>query len=359
MDIPYDTLVVAAGARHAYFGHDEWEPLAPGLKSIEHALEIRRRILLAFEAAELETDPDARRAWLTFVVVGAGPTGVELAGQIVEISRDTLRNDFRRFDPARARVYLVELAPRVLTAFTPELSRRAREALIGMGVDVLLGEEVTGIDERHVTTRGGGGAERVIDARTVVWAAGVQASDLATPLAEQSGSQLDRAGRVRVDERLNLPGHPDVFVIGDMARAEDPRTGALLPGVAPVAMQQGRYVARAVAARVAGGKAGPFRYHDKGNLATIGRAKAVAELPYAKAWGLPAWILWLLVHLLYLIGFQNRMLVLLRWSFSFVTRGRGARLITGGGLGAGPRAVEAGATLSGGASPPTPHQTGG
>jgi NADH dehydrogenase len=347
LEIPYDTLVVAAGARHSYFGHDEWEPLAPGLKSIEDALEIRRRILLAFEAAEVEADPDLRREWLTFVVVGAGPTGVELAGQIVEIARDTLRSNFSNFDPADARVYLVEGADRVLLAFTPELSAKAREALEEMGVTVLLRKLVTDIGQGRVTIRREDGTTREIAARTIVWAAGVQATPLAAALAERSGAELDAAGRLIVGPDLTLPGHPEVFVIGDMARVENPATGRPLPGVAPVAMQEGRHVARAIRARLAGRDAGPFRYREKGNLATIGRAKAVAELPYLKASGLIAWLLWITVHVTYLIGFQNRMLVLTRWAFSFFTHGRGARLITAGVRGAAlpPRTSDGGATL--------------
>jgi NADH dehydrogenase len=347
LEIPYDTLVVAAGARHSYFGHDEWEPLAPGLKSIEDALEIRRRILLAFEAAEVEADPDLRREWLTFVVVGAGPTGVELAGQIVEIARDTLRSNFSNFDPADARVYLVEGADRVLLAFTPELSAKAREALEEMGVTVLLRKLVTDIGPGRVTTRREDGTTREIAARTIVWAAGVQATPLAAALAERSGAELDAAGRLIVGPDLTLPGHPEVFVIGDMARVENLATGRPLPGVAPVAMQEGRHVARAIRARLAGRDAGPFRYREKGNLATIGSAKAVAELPYLKASGLIAWLLWITVHITYLIGFQNRMLVLTRWAFSFFTHGRGARLITAGVRGAAlpPRTSDGGATL--------------
>ena len=329
-EIPYDTLVVSTGARHSYFGHDDWEAAAPGLKSIEDALEIRRRILLAFEAAEVERDPARRAEWLTFVVVGAGPTGVELAGQIVEIARDTMRHDFRRFDPASTRVLLIEAADRVLGAFRPDLAEKARRSLEEMGVTVLLGEMVTGISDAAVTTRRPDGSTRVVRARTIVWAAGVQASPLAAALAEQSGARLDRSGRVHVGPDLTLPGHPEVFVVGDMAHVEDPATGRVLPGVAPVAMQEGTYAGRTIAARLAGRTTRPFRYRDKGNLATIGRARAVAELPWLRASGLVAWILWLLVHLLYLIGFQNRMLVLIRWGFSFVTHGRGARLITGG-----------------------------
>lgn len=329
--IRYDTLVVAAGARHSYFGNDEWAERAPGLKTLEDALEIRRRILLAFEAAEVESDPEARRAWLTFVVVGAGPTGVELAGQIAEIARDTVRRDFRHIDPSVARVLLVEGADRVLTAFDARLSASGARQLTSLGVTVMTNRIVTGIDDEGVTlSTGGGGTERV-DARTVVWAAGVAASPLARVLSEATGAELDRAGRVTVEPDLTLPGHPEVFALGDMVRVADGAGGVQpLPGVAPTAMQQGRYVARAVAARVTGRTPPPpFRYTDKGNIATIGRLRAVGVLKGVRLKGLPAWLGWLLVHLFYLTGLQNRLLVLTRWTFSFLTRGRGARLITG------------------------------
>jgi NADH:ubiquinone reductase (H+-translocating) len=348
VEVPYDSLIVAAGARHSYFGHDEWESAAPGLKSIEDALEIRRRILLAFEAAEVETDPARRQEWLTFVVVGAGPTGVELAGQIAEIARDTLPSNFSRFDPTETRVFLLEGADRVLLSFTPPYSKKANKALVDMGVTVLLGELVTDLRPLGVTTRRADGSTRSIAARTVVWAAGVEASPLATALAEASGAELDPAGRLHVQLDLSLPGHPEVFAVGDMAHLDNPRTGRPLPGVAPVAMQQGRHAARAIATRLGGGTAPAFRYKDKGNLATIGRAKAVAELPWLKASGFVAWVLWIVVHIAYLIGFQNRVLVITRWAFSFATHGRGTRLITAGVRGSAlPEASldERGATL--------------
>lgn len=355
VEVPYDSLIVAAGARHSYFGHDEWEASAPGLKSIEDALEIRRRILLAFEAAEVELDPVRRQEWLTFVVVGAGPTGVELAGQIAEIARDTLAGNFRAFNPAETHVYLVEGADRVLLSFTPEYSEKARRSLAEMGVTVLLNKFVTDVQPGAVTTRRTDGNIREIGARTVVWAAGVQATPLAARLAEQSGAEVDSAGRLMVQPDLSLPGRPEVFVIGDMARLENATTGEPLPGVAPVAMQQGRHAARCIVARVGGRTPGPFRYKDKGNLATIGRAKAVAELPYLKASGFVAWVLWIVVHIAYLIGFQNRLLVLTRWAFSFVTHGRGTRLITAGVRGSAlpQRSSEgAGATLDPPGPPP-------
>jgi NADH dehydrogenase len=328
--VPYDTLIAAAGAGHAYFGHDEWEPLAPGLKTVEDAIEIRRRILTAFEAAEADDDPERRAAWLTFVIVGAGPTGVELAGQIGEIARDTLRRDFRSIDPASARILLLEGDDRVLTAFDPRLSARAERALGQLGVSVQVGALVSGVDGRGVTvTRGDGGTDRIA-ARTVVWAAGVQASGLARLLAAANGAETDRAGRVTVGQDLTLPGHPEVMALGDMVRVADGEGGVLpLPGVAPVAMQQGRYAAEAVRRRLAGrGPAPPFRYRDKGNLATIGRLRAVGEIKGLRLSGFPAWAGWLLVHLFYLSGLQNRVLVMIRWTVSFVTHGRGARLIT-------------------------------
>jgi NADH:ubiquinone reductase (H+-translocating) len=328
--VPYDTLIAAAGAGHAYFGHDEWEPLAPGLKTLEDAIEIRRRILTAFEAAEAEDDPDRRAAWLTFVVVGAGPTGVELAGQIGEIARDTLRRDFRSIDPASARILLLEGADRVLTAFDPRLSARAGRALGELGVSVAVGSLVSGVDAGGVTVTRGDGATERIPARTVIWAAGVQASGLARLLAAASGAETDRAGRVTVGPDLTLPGHPEVLALGDMVRVADGRGGVLpLPGVAPAAMQQGRYAADAVRRRLAGGDpSAPFRYTDKGNLATIGRLRAVGEIKGLRLSGFPAWAGWLGVHLFYLTGLQNRVLVMIRWAGSFVTHGRGARLIT-------------------------------
>jgi NADH dehydrogenase len=303
---------------------------AAEVKSLESALAVRSRLLAAFEAAEAEPNADARDAWLTFVVVGAGPTGVEMAGQIAELARDTLRRDFRTIDPRRARILLVEAADRVLTSFPPSLSAKAERSLQRLGVTVLTGRTVTGIDAAGVTLDDRGGSGERIASRAVVWAAGVTASGLAGRLAELTGAERDRAGRVTVEADLTLPGHPDVFAIGDMVRARDPAgEPILLPGVAPVAMQQGRYAAGVVRARLRGRPHGAFRYRDKGNLATIGRASAVADIKGVRLSGFPAWATWLLVHLWYLIGFQNRLLVLIRWSFSFATHGRGARLITG------------------------------
>jgi NADH:ubiquinone reductase (H+-translocating) len=333
-ELDYDTLIVAAGAGHAYFGHSEWAPLAPGLKTIEDALEIRRRILLAFEFAETLEDPVRQAGWLTFVVVGGGPTGAELAGQFAEIARDTLRRDFRTIDPRSARVVLVEGEDRVLPTFHPSLSAKARRSLERLGVTVQVDRLVSHVDPEGVTIQPQTGPAERIAARTVIWAAGVRASELARALAEQSGAEVDRAGRITVTPQLTLPGHPEVFALGDMVRVSDGRRGVLpLPGVAPTAMQQGRYAARVVAQRLQG-KADPrpFRYRDKGNLATIGRLRAVGNVGRLRLGGFIAWLAWLAVHLYYLTGPQNRLHVFIRWTASFVTRGRGARLITGEGV---------------------------
>ena len=317
--LAYDTLIVAGGSRYSYFGHDDWREHAAEVKSLESALVVRSHLLSAFESAEVETDHDRRAAWLTFVVVGAGPTGVEIAGQIGELARDTLRHDFRSIDPRLARILLVETADRVLTTFPPSLSAKAAHSLGRLGVTVLTGRRVTGIDGESVLID-----EERVPARTVVWAAGVTASSLATRLAELTGAGLDPAGRITVEPDLTLPGHPEVLALGDMVRLG----ATVLPGIAPVAMQQGRYAARVVAERIAGRATPPFSYHDKGNLATIGRAAAVADLRGIRLSGFPAWLAWLSVHLFYLVGFQNRVIVLIRWSVSFFTRDRGARLIT-------------------------------
>jgi NADH:ubiquinone reductase (H+-translocating) len=329
LELPYDSLIVAGGSYYSYFGHDEWRPFAPEVKSLESALEVRRRILTAFEAAEYEPDPDRRAAWLTFVVVGAGPTGVELAGQIAEIARDTLRRDFRTIDTRSARVLLVEMADRVLTAFPPRLSQRAARALERLGVTPVTEHKVVDITAESVTLEAASGASQEVPARTVVWAAGVVASELAGLLAAAAGAGVDRAGRVAVGPDLTLPGHPEVIALGDMVQVHDADgKPVLLPGLAPVAMQQGRYAGRAIRERLQGREPQPFHYRDKGNLATIGRAKAVADIKGLQLSGLLAWLTWLLVHIFYLIGFQNRLLVFIRWVISFVTRGRGERLIT-------------------------------
>ena len=322
--VPYDTLVVAAGSSYSYFGHDEWRPLALEIKTLDNALRVRARILAAFEAAELDKDPDDRCRWLTFVVVGGGPTGVEMAGQIAELARDTLPGDFRVIDPTDGRVVLVEAADRVLPEFPPELSTRAQRSLEELGVRTLLGQPVVDVDPERVTVRRADGTTEEIGCHTIVWAAGVNASPLARSLADATETEVDRAGRVTVEPDLTLPGCPEVMAIGDMARVR----GQTLPGVAPVAMQQGRYVGRLIDDRLAGRPTPPFQYRDKGNLATIGRARAVADLHRLRLAGFPAWLIWLVVHLVYLVGFENRAVVMLRWAYNFFTHGRGGRLIT-------------------------------
>jgi NADH:ubiquinone reductase (H+-translocating) len=328
--IPYDTLVVAGGSSYAYFGHDDWRSLALEVKSLDSALQVRSRILAAFEAAELETNPEARAPWLTFVVVGAGPTGVEMAGQIAELAKDTLAAEYRQSDPRTGRVLLVEMGDRVLSAFPESLSRHAAQSLEHLGVTLLLDHMVVDVQPNLVTVKAGDGSTQQLATRTIVWAAGVTASPLAAALAEQSGADVDRSGRIAVEPDLTLPGHPEVLAVGDMVRVRDERTREprVLPGVAPVAMQEGRYAGRLISNRLAGRSTPPFHYRDKGTLATIGRARAVADIGGLRLSGIVAWVTWLAVHLFYLIGFENRMLVLLRWSYSFFTRGRGARLIT-------------------------------
>ncbi|HEY7691823.1 MAG TPA: NAD(P)/FAD-dependent oxidoreductase, partial [Gaiellaceae bacterium] len=325
---PYDSLIVAAGAGQSYFGNDHFSEFAPGMKSIDDALELRGRIFGAFELAELSEDEDEIQRLLTFVVVGAGPTGVEMAGQIAELAHDTLHHDFRSVDTATARVLLLEAGERILPAFPESLSRKAEQALERLGVTVLTGHTVVGVAEGSVAFRTPAGDEEHVAARTAVWAAGVTASPLASMLALAAGADADRVGRISVGPDLTVPGHPEVLALGDMVGVLAPDgTPTPLPGVAPVAMQQGRYAARAIRARLDGRAPDAFRYRDKGNLATIGRSKAVADVKGLHVAGLVAWMLWLVVHLFYLIGFQNRLLVVLRWTISFVTRGRGARLI--------------------------------
>jgi len=325
--LAYDTLIVATGVRHNYFGHADWERLAPGLKTVEDATEIRRRILLAFEAAERETDPHQLRAHLTFVIVGAGPTGVELAGALAEIARDTLRHDFRKIDPADARIILLDAADRVLPSYPADLSAKAAASLAGLGVTVRSKALVADITEQEVILRGDGRGER-IPARTVLWAAGVQANALGRALADATGATLDRLGRVVVEPDLTIGGHPEIFVLGDLAHFAH-QTGQPLPGVAPVAMQQGRYVARQIEARLRGRCLPPFCYRDRGSMATIGRAAAVADLGFLRFSGYPAWLIWLFVHLIHLIEFENQVLVLTQWAWNYFTRNRAARLITG------------------------------
>jgi NADH dehydrogenase len=330
MTLPYDTLIVGGGSRYSYFGHDEWQSYAPEVKSLESALAARSRILETLEGAELDDDAESRRRRLTFIVVGAGPTGVEMTGQIAELTRDTLRRDFRAVDPRESRVLLIEAGDRVLATFPPSLSDKAKHALEHLGATVLLDRTVVDIDAEGVSIKSADGSTDRIGADTVIWAAGVTASPLAKQLGEATGAELDRAGRVTVGPDLTVPGHPEVFAVGDMIRVRGTDGEVTtLPGVAPVAMQEGRYAAKAVKRRLNGEAAKPFRYHDKGNLATIGRAAAVADIKGVRLSGFLAWVIWLTVHLWYLVGFQNRVLVFIQWAFSFATRGRGARLITG------------------------------
>ncbi|HLM49830.1 MAG TPA: NAD(P)/FAD-dependent oxidoreductase [Solirubrobacteraceae bacterium] len=325
--LAYDTLIVSGGAQYTYFGHDEWREHAAELKSLEGALTVRRQILEAFEAAELERDPARQAALLTFAVVGAGPTGVEMAGQIAEIASD-LRPEMRSSDPSRARILLIEAGDRVLASFPPRLSAKAQRSLERLGVTPRLGESVVNVDAESLSVRRPDGTTERIASDTIVWAAGVVASPLARSLAERAGLDVDRGGRLAVDADLSLPGHPEVLAMGDMVAMRQPQGGTLvLPGLAPVAMQQGRHTARVVADRIAGREPRPFRYLDKGNLATIGRASAVADIKGLRLSGFIAWVTWLLVHLWYLIGFENRLLVFVRWSFSYFGHGRGARLI--------------------------------
>jgi len=327
--IPYDYLIVAGGSDYSYFGHDEWRSVALEVKSLDSALEVRGRILHAFEAAELH--PDERDSWLTFVVVGAGPTGVEMAGQIAELAHGTLRKEFRQIDPRTARVLLVEMGDRVLASFASPLHERAARSLRRIGVTTMLDHRVTEVSTDRVVVEASDGTSSEIATRNVVWAAGVRASPLAQLLADAARAQTDRAGRIAVEADLRLPGHPDVLALGDMVRVSDPdaHEARVYPGLAPVAMQQGRYAAGVIAAAVGGRPPpAPWHYRDKGTLATIGRARAVADVRGLRFSGLPAWLTWLVVHIFYLIGFENRFIVLSRWAYSYFTGGRGNRLIT-------------------------------
>lgn len=326
-ELPYDTLVVAAGSQNHYFGNHSWERYAPGLKTIEDATWIRHKILYAFEAAERETDPARRRSWLTFVIVGGGPTGVELAGALGEIANDVLKSDFRSIRPEESQILLVEAGDRLLDAYDAKLSRAAEKALIGLGVRAQLGTRVTAIDDQGITVQAAPGAGR-IESRTVIWAAGVKGSAFGGVIAERTGAERDRGGRIIVTEDCSVPGYPEIFVIGDLANYRD-ETGKSLPGVAAVAMQQGRYVAGVIGKRLKGERAGRFHYCDKGSLAVIGRAEAVAQFGRFRFEGYVAWLLWLFVHLMYLVSFQNRLLVFIRWAYDYFTYSRGARLITG------------------------------
>ncbi|MCB0008110.1 MAG: NAD(P)/FAD-dependent oxidoreductase [Anaerolineales bacterium] len=322
-EISYDQLIVATGVRHHYFGHEEWAGAAPGLKTIEDALTMRRRIFLAFEAAERETDPARRRALMNFVVVGAGPTGVELAGALGELAHATLQGDFRHIDPHEVQIFLVEGQERILSSYPEQLSARAAQSLAQLGVTVRTNTFVTGVNEGVCQLQHDGATEQ-LPAATILWAAGVKASPLGQVLAEQTGCELDNAGRVKVRDDLSLPGHPEIFVIGDLAHCPGP-DGQPLPGVAQVAMQQGKYVAE----HLRGKKKGPFRYQDRGSLAVIGRNRAVANIFGYKLSGFLAWLVWVFIHIAYLIEFDNRLIVMIQWASDYFTRKRGARLITG------------------------------
>ena len=318
-EIPYDYLIVASGASHAYFGHDEWEPFAPGLKTIEDALEIRRRVLLAFELAERQANAEHEHVQLNFVVVGGGPTGVELAGTLAEIARRALTNEFRTIDPRKTRIVLLEGGPRILPAYPDDLSRSAEEQLKRLGVEVHTSAMVTNVTPGAVHM-----GETQLPAAVILWAAGVAAS----PLGKKLGASVDRAGRVAVNPDLSLPGHPEVFVIGDLATLKD-ENGKPLPGIAPVAMQEGKATAHNIGAEMQGEPRKNFRYFNKGNLATIGRAAAVAEFGKIHISGFLAWLAWLFIHIFFLIGFRNRIIVMVQWAWAYFTHERGARLITG------------------------------
>ena len=317
-ELGYDYLIVAAGATHSYFGHEEWLDAAPGLKTLEDAVEIRRRVLVAYEAAEREIDADEIASWMTFVIIGAGPTGVEMAGALAEISRRVLERDFRRIDPSRARIILIEAGPRVLPAMSAESSVSARRQLERLGVEVITDSPVTNIEDRGVT-HGGTRTE----SRTVIWAAGVAASELGKSL----GAELDRAGRVIVNQDLTVPGAEGVFVIGDLAAIQS--DGKPVPGLSPAAMQEGRHAAKNLVRIIRGEPTLPFRYWDKGTLATIGRAAAVGDIGKLRVSGLIAWLMWLFVHIFFLIGFRNRFIVIVEWAWTYIRNDRGARLITG------------------------------
>ena len=324
--VPYDYLVLAVGAKTSYFGHDEWSAAAPGLKSLEDAIEIRRRVLTAFECAELTENADERSKLMTFIVIGGGPTGVELAGAIAELAHSVLQDDFRAIRPERARVILVEAGERLLGSFEVGLSERAKEQLEELGVEVLLGQRVTTIDAEGVVLRRNEGEAAIEDrvyGSTVLWGAGVHG----TRLGEKLGVVLDKQGRIVVENDCAIPGHPEVFAIGDMAHFDD--RGSVLPGLSPVAMQQGRYVAGIIAGQEAKKDRTPFRYHDKGTMATIGRSRAIAQAGRMQLSGTMAWLAWLFIHLLYLVGYRNRFIVLFNWAWSYVFYKRGARLITG------------------------------
>ncbi len=326
-EINYDTLIVATGVSHHYFGNEQWAPTAPGLKTVEDALEMRRRIFMAFEAAEKEHDAEKRRAWLTFVIVGGGPTGVELAGAISELAYSTLKKDFRNIDTAEAKIILVEGMDRVLPPYSPDLSAKAEESLVNLGVEVRTKALVTNIADKLVTIRQGD-ETMVVEARTVLWAAGVKASAMGGILAEHTGAELDRVGRVMVEQDLSIKGYPQIFVLGDLANFTKP-DGKPLAGVAPVATQEGKYVADLILKRLEGKTLPAFEYNDAGSLSVIGRHSAVADFGKIKMSGFFAWLIWVFVHIYYLIEFDNKLVVFIQWTWSYFTRKRGARLITG------------------------------
>ncbi len=325
--LPYDTLIVATGVSHHYFGNERWQVHAPGLKTIEDALEIRRRIFKAFEEAEKESDPDKRRAWLTFAIVGGGPTGVELAGAIADIAHSAITKDFQQIDTTTAQILLLEGLDRVLPPYHPELSERAARDLAKLGVTVRTQTMVTSVAEGAIALRHGD-EEEIVAAQTILWAAGVKASALGKVLQERAGAELDRAGRVVVEPDLSLPNYPNILIVGDLANF--PHQGELpLPGIAPVAMQQGQYAARLIQQRWRGEVLPPFRYVHFGNLAVIGQNAAVVDLGFWRLTGFPAWLIWVFAHIYYLIEFDNKLVVMMQWGWNYFTRGRGARLITG------------------------------
>jgi NADH dehydrogenase len=326
-EVGYDTLIVASGSTHHYFGHDEWEELAPGLKTIEDATEMRRRIFSAFESAERESDTGKIRAWLTFVIVGGGPTGVELAGALADLAKQTLTHDFRSIDPADARILLIEASERILSTYPEELSSKAQAFLNKSGVSVQLRTTVTELSPGAVTLERDHKPE-VIESHTVLWGAGVRASLLGKALATAGGAALDRSGRVIVQDDFTIANHPEIFVIGDLA-SYTPPAGKPLPGIAPVAQQAGLYVAKVIAARLTGKTPGQFSYRDRGSMAIVGRATAIADLRGFHLAGFTAWLAWLFVHLMQLVEFENRVLVLVQWGWFYFRRSRAARLITG------------------------------
>jgi NADH dehydrogenase len=326
-EVAYDTLIVATGSNHHYFGHDDWASTAPGLKTVEDALRIRRKILLPFEEAERESGPEAQREWMTFLIIGAGPTGVELAGTIGELSRNTLKSDFRNIDTSQAKIILVEGRDQVLPSYPRELAEKAEGSLRKLGVEIRLNSMVTNIEGNAASIEANGTGEKILS-RTILWTAGVKASFLGKSISEKTGAELDASGRVIVNHDLSVPGHPEILVIGDLANYSH-QGGEPLPGVAQVAMQEGRYAAGLIEDRMKGKETKPFKYADKGSLAIIGTSSAVADLGRLRFSGFFAWLIWAFVHINYLIEFDNRVVVLFRWAWNYLTRKRGIRLITG------------------------------